>query len=85
MKHREADSNPNIEIKTMNALTTTYSGREYTLEQDISSTNLKDDLIARGFDGSIYYGTSPKTQGKKKVMTAMFYRNLSNGCFCFVC
>lgn len=43
--------------------------------------HLQENLIERGFDGQVYYGTSKPTGRQRKLFTGLFYRVASNGAF----
>ena len=60
-----------------NAMTTSQIvnsiARTFNLSEQVVGSNLKADLIGRGWDGSAWIGVSPE-DGKKKEKTALFYR-----------
>lgn len=63
-------------------MTATYNRRTYTLAAGTESLPLlRADLIARGWDGTVYYGISTPTGRQTSAPTAMFYRSIKTGEF----
>ena len=63
-------------------MTTTHNGRAYELTSDKAElTNLRANLISRGFDGTVYYGVSKPTGRQRKECHSMFYRSVKTGDF----
>lgn len=62
----------------------TINGREYEIAPtSVSDTllNLRDHLIASGFDGEVYEGISKPVGLQRKEYRQMFFRRTKNGNF----
>lgn len=65
-----------------NVLTTESNGREFVLQaddRDLPAT--RADLLARGFDGVVYFGHSEPTGRQRKVVSGIFYRSAKSQAF----
>lgn len=64
-------------------LTTLHRRCSYTILPGTEAPEpLKSDMIARGWDGNLYYGF--KSNAKVNTPTSLFYRSATNGEFTFV-
>ena len=58
-------------------MTTTINGRNFeVVENTAKLVNLRDDLIRRGFDGTIWSGFSARTGRQRKDLHSMLYRTV---------
>lgn len=55
-------------------MTTTLAGRSYDLIELCVGDMLKSDLRSRGFDGTVWVGTSTPTGRQRVTKTALLYR-----------
>ena len=63
-------------------MTATINGRTFTLTENTDKlTNLRADIINRGFDGSIWNGFSPRTGRQRKDIYSMIWRSAKTGEF----
>jgi hypothetical protein len=63
-------------------MTITINGRTFTLTENTDKlTNLRADMVNRGFDGSIWNGFSARTGRQKKDLHSMIWRSAATGAF----
>jgi hypothetical protein len=63
-------------------MTATINGRTFTLTENTDKlTNLRADMINRGFDGSIWNGFSARTGRQRKDIHSMIWRSAKTGEF----
>ena len=56
-------------------MTATINGRTFEITENTAELrNLRADLIARGFDGTIWQGFSARTGRQRKDLHSMIYR-----------
>jgi hypothetical protein len=56
-------------------MTTIINGRTFQITENTDElTNLRQDLVARGFDGSVWFGFSARTGRQRKDLHSMIYR-----------
>jgi hypothetical protein len=59
-------------------MTATINGRSFQITENTAELrNLRADLIARGFDGTIWQGFSARTGRQRKDLHSMLYRTAS--------
>lgn len=67
-------------------MTATINGRTFQLTENTAKlANLRADLIARGFDGTIWAGFSARTGRQRKDLNSMIYRSATTGEFVIAC
>ena len=59
-------------------MTATINNRSFQITENTAKlANLRADLIARGFDGTIWQGFSARTGRQRKDLHSMLYRTVS--------